>query len=470
MYGTFSSVYKATQTELKSSSVASPSAAWQRMSQFWDLIEDLNAGTIKVRKEHRKYLPQFSREEDASYDVRLSKSTLVPFTQRIEKMLSGMLVRKPIRLDNVSELITTQLFDVNLEGDNLDVYLYQIAKIAIAYGHVGVLVDAPKEGDGRPYWVTYHPKDILGWKTQIIDGQRKLTQLRLLETIVEDDGKYGEKTIQQVRVLEPGSFEIHRKKDEGDFFIYDSGSMSLDEIPFSVAYSNRVGLFESRSPLYDIAELNIKHYQIQSDLDMLLSISAIPLLTFFGFPASADEISAGPGEALSLPLEARAEYISPSADSFDSQFRRLNDIQEQINTLSLSAVLGQKLVGESAEAKRIDRSQNDSTMMVVAQQMQDLIDNCLRFHAMYLNEATAGNCFVNRDFVSTRLQPQEIQGLLQLYTAGTITQETLLKQLESGEVLAEIDVEDELEQTSKGGLIEMNPPINDESEEEVDVA
>ncbi len=127
--------------------------------------------------------------------------------------------------------------------------------------------------------------------------------------------------------------------------------------------------------------------------------------------------------------------------------------------MSLAAVLGQKLVGESAEAKRIDRSQNDSTMMVIAQQMQDLIDNCLRFHSEYLNEPNAGSSFVNRDFVSTRLEPQEITSLLTLFTAGTISQETLLNQLSAGEILGDdFDIEEEMESTQSGGLIEMEPP------------
>ena len=65
-----------------------------------------------------------------------------------------------------------------------------------------------------------------------------------------------------------------------------------DKIPFSVAYSNRVGMYESRSPLYDIAELNLKHYQIQSDLDNILHISSVPLLAVFGYP-NADEITTG---------------------------------------------------------------------------------------------------------------------------------------------------------------------------------
>ena len=441
--------------------VVSPNAAYQRMAQFWDLIADLKEGTYKIRSEHRKYLPQLEREVDDSYDRRLARSTVVPYLQRIEKMLSGMLVRKPVRLDDVSDLVREQLFDVDLEGNDLNIWLYQTARTVISFGHCGVLVDAPKEGEKtRPYWVTYKPSDILGWRTEIIDGARQLTQVRLLEKVVEPDGAYGEKNITQVRVLERGRYEIHRKDDKkGEYKLFEEGEMSLkDKIPFAVAYSNRVGFYESRSPLYDIAELNLKHYQIQSDLDNILHISSVPLLAVFGYP-NADEITTGPSEALSLPPESRMEYISPSGDSYDSQFKRLDDIKEQINTLSLAAVLGQKLVGETAEAKRIDRSQNDSTMMVVAQQMQDLIDNCLKFHSEYLNEPNAGSSFVNRDFVSTRLEPQEIQSLLALFTSGTISQETLLNQLSAGEILGDdFDVEDEIETPQNGGLTEREEP------------
>ena len=440
--------------------VESPSIAYQRMMEFWDLINDLKEGTTKIRSEHRKYLPQEPRETDDSYDSRLARSTVVPYLQRIEKMLSGMLVRKPVRLDDVSDLVREQLFDVDLEGNDLNVWLYQTARIAISYGHVGVLVDAPKEGEkARPYWVTYAPKDILGWRTEIINGVRELVQLRLLEKVVEPDGKYGEKNITQIRVLERGKYELHRRDDKkGEYKLFEEGEMSLkDKIPFAVAYSNRVGYYESRSPLYDIAELNLKHYQIQSDLDNILHISSVPLLAVFGYP-NADEITTGPSEALALPPDSRLEYVSPSGDSYDSQFKRLDDIKEQINTLSLAAVLGQKLVGETAEAKRIDRSQNDSTMMVVAQQMQDLIDNCLKFHSEYLNEVNAGSAFVNRDFVSARLEPAEIDSLLKIYTANGISQEKLLEQLASGEILGDdFDLEEELEKTQSGGLIEMNP-------------
>jgi len=182
------------------------------------------------------------------------------------------------------------------------------------------------------------------------------------------------------------------------------------------------------------------------------------MLAFYGFSQAAEEVSAGPGEAIAFPPDGRAEYIEPAGKSYEAQFKRLDRLENQINELGLAAVLGQKLSAETAESKKIDRSQGDSTMMVVAQQMQDMIDNCLQFHASYLG-SEAGSCFVNRDFLSQRLEPTEIQAYLQLYTSGSITQKTLLEQLTEGEVLGdEFDVEEELEATEAGGLISMATP------------
>ena len=448
--------------------VESPNTAYVNMEPHWLLIEALLQGTYGIRKGHRKYLPQEPRELDEAYDNRLMRSTLAPYYVRLERMLAGMLTRKPVRLEDVSDVVTEQLFDVDLQGNDLNVWTYETARKCIRYGHVGVLVDAPKAGEnGRPYWVAVTPRDILGWRSEVKDGRQQLTQLRLMEEITVPDGLYGEKQVQQVRVLTPGAFEIHQKDKKGDFVLIDEGRTSLSEIPFAVAYSNRVGVLESRPPLSDIAELNLKAYQVQSDLDNQLHISAVPMLAIYGFPQSAEEISAGPGEAMALPESARAEYIEPGGNSYNAQFQRLDQIAGQINELGLAAVLGQKLSAETAEAKKIDRSQGDSTMMVIAQQMQDLIDNCLSFHAQYMQQSQVGSSFVNRDFLGQRLEPQEIQSLLQLYTAGTITQETLLNQLSAGEVLGdEFDVEEEIEATQTGGLIEMQQPEPEPAPEE----
>jgi len=179
----------------------------------------------------------------------------------------------------------------------------------------------------------------------------------------------------------------------------------------------------------------------------------MPMLAFFGFPSAAEEVSAGPGEAIAFPAEGRAEYIEPAGQSFDAQFERLRQIEQQINALGLAAVLGQKLSAETAASKQIDRSQGDSTMLAIAQQMQDMIDGCLRFHAEYLGDTQPGSSYVNRDFLGQKLDAQDVSSLLQLYTAGTITQKTLLDRLSEGEILGDqFEVEAELEATQIDGL------------------
>lgn len=450
--------------------VNDPNQSYLNQSPRWELVDALSGGTYEMRAKHRKYLPQEPREIDESYDARLYRSVCAPMFIRLEKMLAGMLTRKPVRLKDVPDVIQEMMFDVDLLGNDLNVWTYELARKLIRYGHIGVLVDAPAEGQGgRPYWVTYEPRAIIGFRTEKKEGREELVQLRLLEKVVEPDGLYGEKEVEQVRVLTPGAFEIHRKsKEHTDWVLEEEGSTSLDYIPFAVAYSNRLGVLESRPPMEDIAELNLKHYQVSSDLSNMLHISAVPMLSFFGYPQSAEEVSAGPGEAICFPSEGRAEYIEPGGKSFDAQYKQIEQIEKQINELGLASVLGQKLSAETAESKKIDRSQGDSTMQLVAQQTQDLIDNCLTFHAQYMGSDMPGSCFVNRDFLAGRLDSQEIGSLLGLYTAGTISKETLLTQLSEGEVLGDdFDVEAELAETENAGLEgTMTAEKKDEKEEE----
>ena len=80
----------------------------------------------------------------------------------------------------------------------------------------------------------------------------------------------------------------------------------------------------------DIGELNLRYYQSDSDLANQLHISSVPMLAFYGFPQSSEEVSAGPGEAIAFPAEGRAEYIEPSGKSFDAQYKQLDKIEKQI--------------------------------------------------------------------------------------------------------------------------------------------
>ena len=440
--------------------VHDPGIAWQRMQPRWELIEELIGGTLQLQAAGRRYLPQEPKESDDAYRARLLRSVCPPYLARTEQMLAGMLTRKPVRLDNVPDMVREHLFDVDLAGNDLNVYVNQLARTCIRYGHVGVLVDFPRgdEGDetpvqdySRPYWCAYTPRDILGWRTDVVGGNQKLTQLRLLERVVVPFREFGEELIEQVRVLEPGRFRLYRKQASRtrDWELINEGTTTLDEIPFAVAYANRTAYMESTPPLEEIAWLNLQAYRVGSDLSNQLHLAAVPRFHLYGVPAELDEITAGPDAAMALPVDARAEFVEPQGTSYGFQFQQLQRIEEQINQLGLAAILGQNMTNQAAEAKSIDRSQGDAALMQVALGLQDLIDNCLRYHAGYLGLPESGSSMVNNDFVAKTLDPAHVAQLIQLRLNGEITQETLLIQLADGEWLYDdFDVDAELEATA----------------------
>lgn len=442
--------------------VYEPSAAWKRQEERWRLIDALTEGTLGLQRAGKRYLPMEPLESEEAYQARLQRSVCPPYLTRLETMLAGMLTRKPVRLDNVPDPIGEHLFDIDMQGNDLNVYVQQLAHTILRYGHTGVLIDYARgdEGDdtpvttgsgSRPYWCEYKPRDILGWRTDVIDGTQQLTQLRLMETVTVPYGDYGEEIVQQVRVLTPGAYQLFRQQSSKsrDWELIAEGKTTLDVIPFAVAYCNRVNLLESRPPLEEVAWLNLQAYRCESDQANLLHVAAVPRYNLFGVPAELDELEAGPSTAMALPVDSRAEFAEPAGTSYEARFTQLERIEKQINELGLAAVMGQKMAAETAMAKSIDRSQGDASLMTVALQLQDLIDNCLRFHAAFLGINGGGTSTVNRDFVSQRLESAEVQQLLQLRLNGEITQETLLQRLADGEWFTDdFDVAREIEATA----------------------
>ena len=445
------------QRDLK---VYEPSASWQKQQERWQLIEALCEGTLALHKIGRRYLPAEPLESDEAYKSRLERSVCTPYLLQMERMLAGMLTRKPVRLDNVPDVVREHLFDVDLAGNDLNVFTNATARLALRYGHVGVLVDFPRgdEGDdtpvqdfSRPYWVAYSPRDILGWRTDVVNGTQKLTQLRLFERVVVPYGDFGEEIVEQVRVLEVGKFRLYRRQSSKarDWELISEGQTTLDEIPFAVAYSNRTGFMESTPPLEEIAWLNLKAFRCESDQSNLLHVAAVPRYNLFGVPAELDEIEAGPNSAMALPVDARAEFAEPLGTSYQARFTELERIERQINQLGLAAILGQNMTNQAAEAKAIDRSQGDAALMTVALGLQDLIDNCLRFHSSFLGLPNSGSSMVNNDFVARTLEPGHVAELIKLRLNGDITQETLLIQLADGEWLYDdFNVDQEIEATA----------------------
>ena len=214
--------------------------------------------------------------------------------------------------------------DVDGCGSDLDEYARRILMCSLTYGQSHILVDYPapsgalslaeeRSQNRRPYWIEVDPTNLLGWRLDRESNYGNLIQARIAEKAVLPDGDFGEKVYDQVRVIEPGSYRVFRKKDEIDamydvddnsymgefstgttdqeYKLVESGTFSLGEIPLVTIYSGKTENLVSKPPLLDIAYLNLAHFQRQADLIHSLHVASQPMLVMEGYDDQTKDLS-----------------------------------------------------------------------------------------------------------------------------------------------------------------------------------
>lgn len=426
-----------------------------RMQADWAVIDALLGGTPVMRAAKTKYLPQQPRESDDDYKYRLSTSTLFPALERTLAVMSGKPFSKQI---TVAETVPSQVQDllssIDDKGASLHAFAFRAFREMVSHGFGGILVDHTKT-DGqaktvadakrlgaRPYWVHYKHGQILGARFQQGAAGLQMTLLRLLETVEEEDGEYGSAMVEQVRVLRPGAWEIHRKGEDG-WAVHESGSTTLDRIPFVFLLANPIGPMESRPPLKDLAYLNVKHWQEQSDQDSSTRFARKRLLVFTGLN-SQDEIVAASDMAVKLPQGATAEVVQGSAESVTVGRTELAALEQQMIQTGaelLVATPGQRSATEASN----DAAANKASLQSLVEDFEDAVDQCLQFTADWLKAGDGGAVSLFKDFAAATLADASAQLVLSMAQAGRITKQTALIEMQRRGVLsADVDVDAEV--------------------------
>jgi hypothetical protein len=262
--------------------VGAPNHAYRRMEQRWDLIRDLLGGTLRMREGSTKWLPMEEEETYPQYQTRLSRTICYNgYGDTIDKYTAKPFV-KPVttRLEdgNEEQDEALQEFDHNVDQEGSDVtrFAKMLFEDLITFGKCHILTDFPVTGSSpagpklskgdekrmniRPYWVRISPLDLIGWKSDKDDsGAEKLTEIRIREVRVEDDGDYGSQDVVYVRVIRENDWELHREDPETkDFALYEGPhEHTLGRVPLETAYAKQTAFMESHPPFEDLAWLNL---------------------------------------------------------------------------------------------------------------------------------------------------------------------------------------------------------------------
>jgi Domain of unknown function (DUF4055) len=435
--------------------VADKSEAVLQMEPDWQLAAALLGGTRTMRAAGQTYLPKWPKEDSEAYGTRLSVSVLFPAYQRTIQTLSGKPFSKPITVgEDVPARFAPWLNDIDLQGRNLDAFAASVLNIAVGYGLSGILVDYPptegvrtqaqEQAAGlRPYWVEVKPQQILGWRATRDGGAWRLLQLRIAEAVEVEDGAFGTTFVDQVRVLEPGMWTTYRSSDAGVWSMHETGTTTLDRIPFVPVYAGRTGFMTARPPLVEVAHLNVAHWQSASDQQNILHVTRVPILTVTGIDDPEWKMTVGSSAAIRLPTDSKMGYVEHTGAAIAAGSEDLKALEERMRQAGAELLV---IAPGYVTATQIN-TENAVGMCVlqsITQAFEDALDMALQITADWVGEPTGGHVTVFNDYGAATLQEASAQLLLSTNQAGKLSDETLHSEYQRRGILsADLSWEDE---------------------------
>jgi hypothetical protein len=462
--------------------------AYLEMSRNWHPIDACIGGTDYLRINAAEYLPQEPMELEDAWKRRVSHATFSPFVTRVAEQAAGLILRKPIQLkrkgseDEVDQYWVDFMEDCDGHGTNLDSFVRRLLFSSIMFGHAGVLVDFPSTQPARnlalerdlglrPYFIgPIDAKQIIGWRFPEDVPLGPLEQVRLSEVVTLPLGEFGETIERQIRVLEPGRYRVYRREATGDttggeWYIHQEGETSSSRVPLCITYAHKIAEMVSKPPLLSLANLNISHAQRNADLQHALHVSAMPIMVLQGFDDAPDPAGLSVNNAILLPPEGNAFMVEPASQSFAAQQAYLDRLEDQMTSLGVSTLFTQKYVGETAEAKKLSRTDSDSLVTIISKDVERCLQEAFDIAGEYAG-MEAPQVVLDRDFDLQVLEGHQVQQYLELWMQGAIAHETLLRALKKGEILPDLNVAEEVDEAKE----EKQENMDMEQEQQIAIA
>lgn len=472
---------------------------YHEMSSRWQICRDVFAGTEAIRANSsmqgvgaRVYLPQHPAEDDDEYQARVARAECFPGFQHSVKGLTSIVFRDdPEIQDDVPNEIKNQLENINGQGDHFAIFVRNAFEEAMTIGHSLILVDMPtapnlgrpltmadERAMGlRPFWSMISPEQVYSWRTEVLNGVVTLTQIVIHEQINFAAGVFAVGVMSRYRVFrfdpqtEQVSYEIWEQDVSAMPYMAEEGVINgVNRIPIVVIYAGRrIGPLHSMPPLLDLAYANIAHTQVLCDHRYALYLASVPLLVFKGRPAAQlvnddgtpRKTTVGPNVAIDVTETGDVKYVEHSGNALGQTRTELKDLETRMAALGLAMLQHETRAAETAEAKRIDKSEKDATIATAARSMLDAIEVALDFHAQFLGypPGSGGSVYLDLDFNIETMDAPTMTAIISMVNSGQLSLQTMWELFMNRGVLPEdLDTEVELQRIQESGTPVNQPP------------
>ncbi|MDA3046701.1 phage portal protein [Campylobacter sp. VBCF_06 NA8] len=285
------------------------------------------------------YLQKYTRETSDKFAMRQSVAYYINYNKPIIDRFSGYLFKKKPKRLSENEIINQILDDVDLNGNNLDIFIQNIFKTAFLYGTAFILVDMPKDlGDSLadqkqkrafPYFKELNPLSLYDF--YIKNG---VLEWIIFEFNIETKEPFA-KAVSEKRYYFWSKDEFQIRNSSGD--ILEASQHNLGFVPVVALQFGSELLGDTLS--YEVAQIAKRIYNARSELDEILRGQTFSILAYH-VPQGENtpsELKVSTDNAL-LYSGNKPEFISPSQDSASTYFTHIENLENIIDEISLNPV------------------------------------------------------------------------------------------------------------------------------------
>jgi len=421
-------------------------------------LSDFFAGERSIKDKGERYTPKLEghRKNDGRYERYKEFGILFNALSRTRQGLKGAILRKPVDIQ-FPESQKEQLDEIVLTGGSFQDLIRSVCDAVLGFGRYGVLVDVDETE--KPYVALYNPLSILSWPGSKKDKQKIVLQ-EFVEQPKKDDPEENE-IIEQRRVLEiddAGHYLVSVYQMSGEtektWTLVEEPKTPqykgkrLNHIPFVFFGSSSNVPPPSKPPLLDLLNLSKGHWKLTVAYQYGLHFAGLPTPCFAGFDfEEGADIPLGPGAAYHGEAGANSWFLQTGGSGLTDIERGLDRLEAQMAIAGARLLESQRPGVEAAETVRLRSSGDSATLADIAGNVENGLTKVLQHIGFWLG-ISPKECHVsvNKDFVSTRLAPQDITALLAAVQSGKMSEETFIWNLKQGEVLPQgQSIEDEQE-------------------------
>jgi len=413
-----------------------------------------------MRDAGQTLLPQHEEEGDVAYAERLENDVLFNLSELTLESWVGRPFSDPVELsEDMPEQIRSLMDNIDLQGNQIDVFARNWFRDGLAKSFSHVLVEFPMvdQLDGertmdddlregvRPYWVQVNPENLFFAHAMVIDGVEVLTHVRILEFVSHMEG-FSEVIIPQIRVIDAGvpqengsiaaEVSLYQqedpKKDQSPWQLTGPPrALSVPFIPLITFYADRKGLMTGKPPIADLTDLNIRHWQSNSDQISVLTISRFPILAGSGVGGS-DRVAIGPHTWLTTSdPNGRWYYVEHSGKAIQAGRQEMLDLTEAMMEYG-AEFLKKRPSRETATARALDSAEATSPLQDATLRFMDALNTAIAMTGAWLglNPKESGRAKITTDFGPEEASTQYLDAIKFARVNNDLSREMYLMELQ----------------------------------------